>query len=132
MPSATLAVTAPEGDPVPGLLEQYMGNMRDVRQYCTFRAMDGAEAAAALESGEVTAILVLPENFIQGVTDGSNPDVRLVVSGDRPLESLLTLWVGQSAADLLSSFQAGVYAVLLMAALSALLYHRRVMHQEAL
>ena len=108
----TLAVTAPEGDPIPGLLEQYMGNMRDVRQYCTFRAMDGAEAAAALERGEVTAILALPEDFIQGVTNGSNPDVQLVVSGDRPLESLLTLWVGQSAADLLASFQAGVYAVL--------------------
>lgn len=108
----TLAVTAPEGDPIPGLLEQYMGNMRDVRQYCTFLAMDGAEAAAALERGDVTAVLELPENFIQGIMDGSNPNVRLVVSGDRPLESLLTLWVGQSAADLLSSFQAGVYAVL--------------------
>ena len=108
----TLAVTAPEGDPIPGLLEQYMGNMRDIRQYCTFQAMDEAGAAAALESGEATAILVLPENFIQGVMDGSNPDIQLVVPSDRPLESLLTLWVGQSAADILSSLQAGVYAVL--------------------
>lgn len=108
----TLAVTAPEGDPIPGLLEQYMGNMRDIRQYCTFLAMDEAEAVAALEDGEVTAILALPENFIQGVMDGSNPDVQLVVPSDRPLESLLTLWVGQGAADILSSFQAGVYAVL--------------------
>ena len=108
----TLAVTAPEGDPIPGLLEQYMGNMRDVRQYCTFLAMEEAEAEAALERGEVTAILALPENFIQGVMNGSNPDVQLVVPGDRPLESLLTLWVGQSAAGILSSFQAGVYAVL--------------------
>ena len=108
----TLAVTAPEGDPIPGLLEQYMGNMRDIRQYCTFRAMDETGAAAALESGEVTAVLVLPENFIQGVMNGSNPDIQLVVPSGRPLESLLTLWVGQSAADILSSFQAGVYAVL--------------------
>lgn len=108
----TLAVTAPEGDPVPGLLEQYMGNMRDIRQYCTFLAMEEAEAAAALERGEVTAILALPENFIRGVMNGSNPDIQLVVPGDRPLESLLTLWVGQSAADILSSLQAGVYAVL--------------------
>ena len=108
----TLAVTAPEGDPISGLLEQYMGNMRDIRQYCTVLAMDGAEAAAALESGKVTAILSLPENFVQGIMNGSNPDVQLVVPSDRPLESLLTLWVGRGAADLLSSFQAGVYAVL--------------------
>lgn len=110
--SITLAITAPEGDPIPGLLEQYMGNMRDVRQYCTFLAMDEAEAAAALEDGEVTAILALPENFIRGVTNGSNPDVRLIVPSDRPLESLLTLWVGQGATDILSALQAGVYAVL--------------------
>lgn len=117
--SITLAITAPEGDPIPGLLEQYMGNMRDIRQYCTFLAMEEAEAAAALEDGEVTAILALPENFIQGVTNGSNPDVRLIVPSDRPLESLLTLWVGQSATDILSALQAGVYAVLDLYGVSA-------------
>ena len=108
----TLAVTAPEGEEIPDLLTRYMGNMRDVQEYCTFLAMDGAEAEAALEDGEVTAVLVLPEDFIQGVMDGSNPDIRLVVPEDRPLEALLTLWVGQSAADLLSAVQAGIYAVL--------------------
>ena len=34
------------------------------------------------------------------------------MAGDRPLESLLLLWVGQSASDILSAFQSGVYAVL--------------------
>lgn len=107
----TLAVTAPEGDPTPGLLEKYLGNMRDVSRYCSMVAMDEAAAKHALETGEVTAVLVLPENFVQGVLNGSNPDVEVLVSGERPLESLLTLWVGQSAADLLSCVQAGVYAV---------------------
>jgi hypothetical protein len=60
----------------------------------------------------VTAVLALPEDFIQGVMRGDNPDLRLIVSGDRPLEPLLLLWVGQSASDILSAFQGGVYAVL--------------------
>lgn len=108
----TLAVAAPEGDGTPGQLEQYMNGMEDIAQYCRIAAMGEDEALAALERGEVTAALFLPENFIQGVRYGENPDLRLVVAGDRPLESLLLLWVGQSASDILSAFQSGVYAVL--------------------
>ena len=108
----TLAITAPEGDTTPQLLEQYVEGMADVAQYCRFTAMEEGPALDALRRGEVTAVLALPENFIQGVMWGENPDLRLIVGGDRPLESLLLLWVGQSASDMLSAFQSGVYAVL--------------------
>lgn len=108
----TLAVTGPEGDPTPKQLEQYMGEMADITQYCRITAMEQGQAMAALERGEAAAVLILPERFIYGVMEGSNPDLRLVVAGDRPLEALLLLWVGQSAADMLSAFQGGVYAVL--------------------
>ncbi|NBI08675.1 hypothetical protein D1641_01395 [Colidextribacter sp. OB.20] len=108
----TLAVTAPEGDQVPRQLEQYMGGMEDIAQYCKIKAMGEAEGLEALRRGEVTAVLALPEDFIHGVMWGTNPDLRLIVSGDRPLESLLLLWVGQSASDILAAFQSGVYAVL--------------------
>jgi len=37
--------------------------------------------------------------------------VSLLVRRDRPLDALLTLWVGQSAADLLQTVQRGVYQV---------------------
>lgn len=109
---ATLAVTAPEGDGAPQLLEQFMGGMEDIAQYCKIVSLDQEEAARALETGEATAVLELPEDFIHGVMWGANPDLRLIVAGDHPLESLLLLWVGQSACDILSAFQSGVYAVL--------------------
>ena len=108
----TLAITAPEGDRVPQLLEQFMEDMEDIAQYCKFVALEEGDAMDALRQGEVTAVLVLPEDFIHGVMWGTNPDLRLVVAGDRPLESLLLLWVGQSAGDILAAFQSGVYAVL--------------------
>ena len=63
----TLAVTAPEGDGTPQLLERYLGQLTDIRQYCTFEAMAYQDALSALESGGVTAVLVLPEDFVQGV-----------------------------------------------------------------
>lgn len=108
----TLAIAAPEGDDTAGLLERYMGGMEDIAQYCRVVAMTEGDALDALADGEVTAVLCLPERFIQGVMYGENPDLRLIVAGDRPLESLLLLWVGQSASDILSAFQSGVYAVL--------------------
>ena len=108
----TLALAAPEGDSTPELVEEYASMLADVNQYCTFLSLEEEDAIEALKAGEVTAVLVLPEDFIEGIMDGTNPDVRLLVPGDRPLESLLTLWVGQSATDLLAAVQAGIYAVL--------------------
>lgn len=108
----TLAVTAPEGDPTPARLAEYMNGMEDLAQYCHVAAMGEEEALDALERGGAAAVLALPQGFIQGVMRGDNPDLRLIVTGERPLESLLLLWVGQSAADILSAFQGGVYAVL--------------------
>ena len=108
----TLAITAPEGDPVPQLLEELLPGMEDISQYCQVKAMDRADALKSLTQGDVTAVLVLPEGFVQGILYGENPDVELIVPADRPLEALLTLWVGQSACDILASFQSGIYAVL--------------------
>lgn len=108
----TLAITAPEGDPVPQLLEELLPGMEDISQYCQVKAMDRTEALESLERGDVTAVLALPEGFVHGILYGENPDVELIVPANRPLESLLTLWVGQSACDILASFQSGIYAVL--------------------
>ena len=61
----TLAITAPEGDPTAQQIAQLTGNMSDIRQYCTFVAMDQESAMKALEENEVTAILALPERFLR-------------------------------------------------------------------
>lgn len=107
-----LAVTAPEGNGLPRQLEQYVNGMEDVSQYCRVEAMDRDDALTALAEGRVTAVLDLPEGFIRSVQAGENPAVGVIVDSSRPLESLLTLWVGQSAADLLAAAQAGIYGVL--------------------
>lgn len=108
----TLAIAAPAGDETAALLEQYLGGMEDIAQYCRIAAMEEQQALDALADGSATAVLALPERFVQRVMQGENPDLRLIVSGSQPLESLLLLWVGQGAADLLSAVQGGVYAVL--------------------
>ncbi len=108
----TLAVTSPEDGGLPRHLAQLLGGMDDLSRYCRVEAMDREEALAGLEAGRVTAVLELPEDFVRGVQSGENPGLRIIVDGERPLESLLTLWAGQSAADLLAAAQSGIYAVL--------------------
>ncbi|MBQ3497016.1 MAG: hypothetical protein IJA73_02700 [Oscillospiraceae bacterium] len=110
--SLTIAVTAPEGDSTGETLSLWLGKMRDVKSYCTFLPMTVQEGEAALRRGEVGAVLSLPSGFVDGVLAGENPDVTLTVSDDQPLDALLALWVGGSAADLLTVFQQGIFAVL--------------------
>lgn len=107
-----LAVTAPEGDELPRRLARYIGGMDDVSQYCRVEAMDRDSALSALAEGRVTAVLELPDEFVRRVQTGENPAVGVIVDGSRPLESLLILWAGQSAADLLAAAQAGICEVL--------------------
>ncbi|MBQ2829550.1 MAG: ABC transporter permease [Oscillospiraceae bacterium] len=108
----TIAVTAPEGDSTGETLSLWLGKMQDVKSYCTFVPMTAQEAEAALRRGDVGAVLALPSGFVDGVMAGENPDVTLTVSDDQPLDALLALWVGSSAADLLTAFQQGIFAVL--------------------
>ena len=86
----TLAVVAPQGDETGAVLERLTDGMRDVREYASLRSMTREEAERALEAGSVSAILLLPERFVDGILEGENPDVTLVVSPDRPLEALPT------------------------------------------
>ena len=108
----TIGVCAPSGDRTGELLEELTGNMRDVRSYARLVAMPREEAMEALEAGELSAVLLLPEAFVEGILEGTNPDPVLVVNGEKPLEALLTYWVGCSAADLLTGAKKGIYAVL--------------------
>ena len=106
------AVCVPEGDSTGRLVEELTGRMRDIREYASFRSMTREEAEEALSDGDISAVLVLPDDFLGGVLDGTNPDVTLIVSREKPLEAMLAWWVGRSAADLIGASQLGIYAVL--------------------
>jgi len=90
-----------------------LGKMRDVAAYCHVVSFEDPSAGfAALEDGTLDGLLLLPANFAGAVMNDENPDVELYVNEDKPLESLLLIWIGQSATDLLASSQAGIYTTL--------------------
>lgn len=107
----TLALTCGEEDENLHLVRQFLNSMEDMSRYVTFVSMEQSLAMEALEKGEVTAVLHVPWEFVLGIMSGENPDITVYVNEDQPLEGLLLYWVGQSAADMLASVQAGIYNV---------------------
>ncbi len=105
-----IAVTA-EGDGASTFFA-YMNNMADISEYGSFVVMDEDEALSALKRGEISAVLSIPDTFVDGVINGTNPDVVLTVDEKRPLEAALILYAGESAFDMLATAQAGIYSVI--------------------
>lgn len=108
-----LVITAPGEDmELAQAMAGYLSAMEDMARYCTFSAADEAQALAMLERGEATAVISLPHGFLGDVLSGENTPPSLITGQGRPLESWLAGWLGQSAAGLLTTAQAGIYAVL--------------------
>ena len=111
--SITIALAGAKGeDALTETLANYLVSMSDVNQYCDIVPMTEEEALEALERGEATAALLLPEGFLESILNGENKSPVVVLDPERALESYLTLWLGEDAADILSTSQAGIYAVL--------------------
>lgn len=108
MPGISIAVV---GD-TDGALSSFAGNLRDIAAYCSFIPAEMDEAMDKLQRGEVTAVLELPEDFVGSILRGENSPARVHVDENRPVESLLTIYAGQCAADMLSAAQGGIYTVL--------------------
>lgn len=83
-----------------------------VEDYCAIQAMTEEEGRAALEEGELTALLLLPEGFLDSVLTGENKPVTLLTDGRQPLEAWLIGELGQSVSRMLAAAQAGIYTVL--------------------
>lgn len=107
----TLALTCGEEEENLHMVRHFLNSMEDMSRYVTFLSMEESLAMEALEKGEVTAVLHVPWDFVLGIMSGENPDIIVYVNEDQPLEGLLLYWVGQSAADMLASVQAGIYSV---------------------
>jgi len=93
-------------------LAQFAGNLAGVSDYCEFVAVELDEALEMLSRGDITAALELPPDFVDGILSGRNEAPIVHIEASRPLESMLTIYAGQCAADMLSAAQGGIYAVL--------------------
>ena len=82
--SITVALAGVEGeDETTQTLASYLLSMSDVNEFCQVIPMSEEEALSALEKGEVTAALLLPQGFLPSILDGENKAPVLVLDPEQ-------------------------------------------------
>lgn len=102
-----IAFTGNNAADVASLAEQ----ITNVGSYCTFEAMEETQARDALSSGEISAVLLLPDHFLNSIYSGENITPTLFLDERRPLEGYLARWAGENAIGVLMDVQAGISTI---------------------
>jgi len=107
---ARVAVVIPESEDESKLVLQFLSGMDSVKSICEFDYMDEAEAFSRLKTGEVQAIISLPENFYEDVYYGENTPATIYVPKEKNISQKLFQELLTSGMLLLQVSEAGVYS----------------------
>lgn len=105
-----VGVVLPEEDPLAKQVVSMLGSLDSVESLCDFLYMDEAEARREMESGELFAVLLVPKGFVEGIMEGSNLPVQVLLPEGGGIQSGIFKELTQAGARTLGSAQAGIYA----------------------
>lgn len=87
----------------------YVENLESATQICHFVQMTEEEGFRSLEKGDIAALIVLPEQLVEGIMNGTNPSVEVYFPKNAGLEAMLLRELTESGAGLLRVAQAQIY-----------------------
>lgn len=110
--SGRIAIGAvlPENDGLARQMVRMLGSLDTVESLCDFRILDRNQAEQELEDGKLFAVIVIPEQMVQGIMDGTNPPVQVILPRAVSVESRIFRELTEAGAGILASAQAGIYA----------------------
>ncbi|MCR5215623.1 MAG: ABC transporter permease [Lachnospiraceae bacterium] len=108
----SIAVVIEDTNQMTGLAVDFLSQEEAVRQVAEFRMVSMEEGRALLEAEEVTALVLLPENFMDGIMYGHNvaPQIFVKDEGSNTSSGLFRSLIDSAATDLATA-QAVIYAV---------------------
>ncbi|MDE5802111.1 MAG: ABC transporter permease [Lachnospiraceae bacterium] len=101
---------AAEESPLIRMAVSYVENMEAVKGLCRFVPVAEEEGKALLAEGELAALLVLPENMIEGILSGSNEPAGLYLAENPSPTGLVFEELANAATGMLAVAQAEIYA----------------------
>lgn len=110
-----VAVIIPEKETLVRQAADFAAAMESVESVCQLHYLSKGEAWQKLETGEIEAIIQIPENFYEDVYSGVNTPATLYIPVDSALNTKVFCELLSQAVSMLQNSQAGVYAVLSMA-----------------
>ena len=106
-----IAVVMQENNAMTQMAVGFVEGMESVSQFCTFRQVSEEVGFALLQEGTVAAMLVLPEQLVEGILNGQNPSVQIYFAKEAGLEAMLFKEFTDAGAGLLNVAQAEIYGV---------------------
>ena len=104
-----VGVVLPEEDGLSKQMISMIHSLDSVKSMCDFRYMNQAESLEGLKNGELSAVMDVPKGLIQGIMNGTNPSVRILLPEGAWLESRIFKELTQAGAQILGASQAGIY-----------------------
>lgn len=109
--SVPVAVVIEDQSDVMNLLISFLSDMQSTEQHFVFRVMAEENAYHALDDGSVAAVMLVPKDVIDGILDGTNLHVQVLLSETNALAAILLQELSAAGAKTLSAAQAGTYAM---------------------
>ncbi|MGN0408127.1 MAG: ABC transporter permease [Bacteroides sp.] len=90
----------------------FINEIDTVKSHCSFREMSETDAFDSLKSGNIDAIILVPDNFIEHILNGTNTPAEVILpkSGKTSSSPLFRELIKAGVGDLAIA-QAGIYAV---------------------
>jgi len=108
-----IAVVLPaDGDSYTSLAFSFLSDIDTVKNVCTFKEMSKESAYEGLRNGTIYAIILVPDNFINHIIDGTNTPANIIFpkSGISTKSMLFRTLVNSGVTDI-GAAEAGIYAV---------------------
>lgn len=105
-----VGVVLPGEDPLARQMVSMISSLDSVKSMCDFQYMDREEGLKGLQDGTLSAVMDVPEGLIEGIMNGTNPPVRILMPADAWLESRIFQELTEAGAKILGASQAGIYA----------------------
>ncbi len=105
-----VGVVMPEEDALARMAMRMVSSLDSVKGLCHFTYVEAAQGRRQLKDGELLALLELPEGLVEGIMDGSNVPVTVVLPDNAGLEAAVFKELTGAGTSLLKTAQAGIYA----------------------
>lgn len=108
-----IGIVAQEKEPYLNWIIDAVKQAKSAKYTCELiRSDDEEDANRQLQNGELTAVLVIPENYIYSLIEGdTNPVIIRFGKGQTGITSFLVRLLGDAVADVMLHTQAGIYAM---------------------
>lgn len=105
-----VGVIVPTEDTMTMAFVNTIGSMGEISSICEFSMITEQEGKEKLEQGEVSALLVIPENILQKIYRNENTKIQMYTPEEPTLDSALMQEFAETATSLVLTAKAGDFA----------------------